>query len=97
MTDTLVPDSPAEVQAALGYERPEALSWDSRLRRTVTIYIPLALFVIVLLFPFYWMAVTSIKPDYEMYDYKTYNPFWVHSPTLRNIKCCCSRPTIPAG
>ena len=43
------------------------------------------LFVIVLLFPFYWMAITAFKPDYEMYDYKKYNPFWVHSPTLANI------------
>ena len=45
---------------------PERLSWDSRLRTTVTVYIPLAIFVIVLLFPFYWMAITSVKPDYEM-------------------------------
>ena len=51
----------------------------------MTIYLPLALFVIVLLFPFYWMAITAIKPDYEMYDYAKYSPFWVHSPTLANI------------
>ena len=48
---------------------PERLSWDSRLRMTITVYIPLSLFVIVLLFPFYWMAITAFKPDYEMYDY----------------------------
>ncbi|MBS0644761.1 MAG: carbohydrate ABC transporter permease [Acetobacteraceae bacterium] len=65
---------------------PEYLSWDSKARRTITVYIPLAIFVIVLLFPFYWMAITSVKPDYEMYDYKQYNPFWVYSPTLDNIK-----------
>jgi len=40
----------------------------------------------VLLFPFYWMAVTTFKPNEELYDYKTYNPFFVHSPTLANIK-----------
>jgi multiple sugar transport system permease protein len=95
MTDTLVPDSPAEVQAAIGYERPETLSWDSRLRRSVTVYIPLALFVLILLFPFYWMAITSIKPDYEMYDYKTYNPFWVHSPTLHNIEVLLFQTNYP--
>jgi multiple sugar transport system permease protein len=49
------------------------------------VYLPLALFLIVLLFPFYWMTVTAFKPDAEMYDYKTYSPFWVHSPTLHNI------------
>ncbi len=65
---------------------PERLSWDSRARRMVTIYLPLACFTIVLLFPFYWMTITAFKPDYEMYDYKKFNPFWVHSPTLANIK-----------
>ena len=53
---------------------PERLSWDSAPRRMVTIYLPLALFVIVLLFPFYWMAITAIKPDYEMYDYAEVQP-----------------------
>jgi multiple sugar transport system permease protein len=95
MTETLVPDSPAEVQAAIGYEAPEMLSWDSRLRRTVTVYIPLAVFVIVLLFPFYWMTITAFKPDYEMYDYKQYNPFWVHSPTLHNIEVLLFQTNYP--
>ena len=67
-------------------DAPERLSWDSRARRMVTIYLPLACFTVVLLFPFYWMTITAFKPDYEMYDYKKYNPFWVHSPTLANIK-----------
>ncbi len=88
MTDAYVPDSPAEIEAVTGKTRdvPETMSWDSRARRMVTIYLPLAIFVIVLLFPFYWMAITSIKPDYEMYDYSKFDPFWVHSPTLQNIK-----------
>ena len=65
---------------------PERLAWDSRARRVVTVYVPLALFVIVLLFPFYWMTITAIKPNYELYNYTKYNPFWVHSPTLENIR-----------
>ncbi len=87
MTDA-VAQADAEIETAGGRssDAPEYMSWDSRARRTVTIYIPLAIFVLVLLFPLYWMAITSIKPDYEMYDYKKYNPFWVHSPTLENIK-----------
>ena len=97
MTDALVPDSAAEVEAAVGrtYDAPERLSWDSRLRTTVTVYNPLALFVIVLLFPFYWMAITSIKPDYEMYDYSKFNPFWVHSPTLHNIEVLLFETNYP--
>ena len=67
-------------------DAPEALAWDSKLRRTVTVYVPLAIFMLVLLFPFYWMAITAIKPDDQMYDYAKFSPFWVHSPTLHNIK-----------
>ena len=67
-------------------ERQGALSWDSMPRRVVTLYIPLVLFVVVLLFPFYWMAVTTFKPNDELYNYKDFNPLWVHSPTLQNVK-----------
>jgi multiple sugar transport system permease protein len=31
------------------------------------------------------MTITALKPDYEMYDYAKFSPFWVHSPTLANI------------
>jgi multiple sugar transport system permease protein len=54
-------------------------------RRMVTVYIPLALFVIVLLFPFYWMGVTTFKPNDELYNFSDHNPFWISSPTLANI------------
>ena len=54
-------------------------------RRVVTLYIPLAAFVIVLLFPFYWMAVTSFKPDRELLS-REGNPFWVVAPTLAHFK-----------
>ena len=64
---------------------PELLSWDSRARRVVTVYVPLALFIIILLFPFYWMTITAFKPDNEMEDYKDFSPFWIHSPTLHNF------------
>ena len=30
-------------------------------RKAVTVYLPLVVFLIVLLFPFYWMAITSVK------------------------------------
>jgi len=65
---------------------PDLMSWDSRARRVVTLYVPLACFVLILLFPFYWMAVTSFKPNAELYDFKTYNPFWISSPTLDHIR-----------
>jgi multiple sugar transport system permease protein len=64
----------------------ETMAWDSKARRMVTIYLPLACFVIILLFPFYWMTVTAFKPDAELYDFRTHNPFWISSPTLAHIK-----------
>jgi multiple sugar transport system permease protein len=54
-------------------------------RRIVTIYLPLAAFVIVLLFPFYWMTITALKPDEELLS-REGNPFWVIHPTLSHIK-----------
>ena len=54
-------------------------------RRLVTIYLPLVAFMFVLLFPFYWMVVTSVKPNEELLS-RTGNPFWVHNPTLAHIK-----------
>jgi len=63
----------------------ETMAWDSKARRMVTIYLPLACFVIILLFPFYWMTVTAFKPDAELYDFRTHNPFWITSPTLAHI------------
>jgi multiple sugar transport system permease protein len=54
-------------------------------RRVVTLYLPLAIFLFVLLFPFYWMAMTSIKPNAELLSREA-NPFWVAGPTLEHFK-----------
>ena len=54
-------------------------------RRAVTVWLPLGIFVFVLLFPFYWMAVTSIKPDHELIS-REGNPFLVVGPTLAHFK-----------
>ncbi|HYB08572.1 MAG TPA: carbohydrate ABC transporter permease [Alphaproteobacteria bacterium] len=54
-------------------------------RKVVTVYVPLGVFLIVLLFPFYWMAITSFKTNEELYDYKTFSPFWLTHPTLANF------------
>ncbi|APV51522.1 sugar ABC transporter permease [Betaproteobacteria bacterium GR16-43] len=54
-------------------------------RRVVTLYIPLGIFVFVLLFPFYWMVVTSFKPNAELLS-REGNPFWVIAPTLAHFE-----------
>jgi multiple sugar transport system permease protein len=81
MTDAVSVEAPSKATVT-----PDQMSWDSRTRRMMTIYLPLALFVVVLLFPFYWMTVTSFKPNAELYDYKKFNPFLIGSPTLQHIK-----------
>ena len=58
-------------------------------RRWVFFYIPLGVFVFVLLFPFYWMMVTTVRPDSELYRpwmAPNYTPFWTFHPTLEHIK-----------
>jgi multiple sugar transport system permease protein len=58
---------------------------DSPLRRWVTLYIPILCFLFVLLFPFYWMAMTSFKPNEELVS-KAANPFWIIHPTLAHFE-----------
>lgn len=74
---------------------PETLSWDSRSRRMVTIWVPLACFLLILLFPFYWMSITAFKPNAELYDYNTHNPFWITSPTLDHIRLLLFNTAYP--
>jgi multiple sugar transport system permease protein len=52
----------------------------SRFRR---LYLPLAVFLVLMLFPFYWMLITSIKPNRELYNAKIM-PLVVHQPTLQH-------------
>jgi len=54
-------------------------------RRVVTLYLPIAVFLFVLLFPFYWMVITSFKPDAELLT-REGNPFWVVAPTLAHFE-----------
>jgi multiple sugar transport system permease protein len=64
-------------------------------RRAVFLYLPLAIFVFVLLFPFYWMVVTSIKPDNELLS-RSGNPFWVIGPTLAHFEKLVFQTEYPA-
>jgi multiple sugar transport system permease protein len=44
-------------------------------------YMPLSLFVVFALFPFYWMLMASLKSNQELYSLKAF-PFWVERPVL---------------
>jgi len=67
-------------------DKAEGLSYlDSLPRRLVTLYLPLGIILLVLLFPFYWMALTAVKPDEQLIDMDRFNPFWTTAPTLKHI------------
>jgi multiple sugar transport system permease protein len=46
-------------------------------------YLPLIIVLFLLLFPFYWMVMTSFKSLAEIFDY-TRNPLWVSAPSFDN-------------
>src|SRR3954447_408059 len=61
----------------------------ARWRNWVFFYVPMTLFLIFLLFPFYWMVITSVRPDGELYrpwNSVNYNPFWTWKPTLEHVQ-----------
>jgi multiple sugar transport system permease protein len=77
---------PSKVPTSARSDESEGMSYlESLPRRLVTLYLPLFVILIVLLFPFYWMALTSIKPDEQLIDMEKFNPFWVIHPTFKHI------------
>jgi multiple sugar transport system permease protein len=53
------------------------------INRLLNIYLPLGLYLVFLLFPFYWMTIVSVKPTNDLFDMKL-NPFWIQKFTLEN-------------
>ncbi len=52
-------------------------------KRWLCLYLPLGAVAILTLFPFYYMAVTAIRPDREMYipwNRPNFAPFWTCAP-----------------
>ena len=61
----------------------------ARWRRWAFFYVPLGVFVFSLLFPFYWMAITTVRPDGELYrpwNAANYAPFWTAHPTWEHVQ-----------
>jgi multiple sugar transport system permease protein len=59
------------------------LPGDTRRLRVLQLWLPLVFFLFLALFPFYWMAVTSLKPNAELYNTRIM-PLIVHHPTLKH-------------
>jgi multiple sugar transport system permease protein len=84
MTDVITPkpiisDAKTDIREGMTY-------LESVPMRLVTLWLPLGIIMVILLFPFYWMVLTSVKPNAQLVDMNTYNPFWVVNPTLEHIK-----------
>jgi multiple sugar transport system permease protein len=89
MTDALAgkATTPKAVLGPTVTDTSEGMSYLQTLpRRLVNLYLPLSIILFVLLFPFYWMALTAIKPDDQLLDLDTYSPFWTWTPTLKHIE-----------
>jgi multiple sugar transport system permease protein len=93
MTDFLVSKlaakavDPKSILTGSTADHSEGMSYlESLPGRLVTLYLPLLIIVIVLLFPFYWMALTAVKPDEQLLDLDKFNPFWTNAPTLKHIE-----------
>src|SRR5438132_11271797 len=91
MTDVLASKvaSPRAVLSGVTADHTEGMSYLQTLpRRLVTLYLPLSVILFVLLFPFYWMALTAIKPDEQLLDLDRFNQIWTWTPTLNHIQQC---------
>jgi multiple sugar transport system permease protein len=64
-------------------------------RRVVTVYLPLVIFLLVLLFPFYWMAITTFKSNEELLNQREFSPFLVYHATWANIEKLLFRTSYP--
>src|ERR671939_1423805 len=57
----------------------------SRVARLLRMWVPIGFFLVLALFPFYWMAVTSVKPNAELYNTRMM-PLLVYHPTLKHYR-----------
>ena len=67
-------------------------------KKWFTFYIPMAVFLVFTLFPFYWMAVTAVRPDGELYRtwrQASATPFWTLEPTLEHVKGLLQTTAFP--
>lgn len=76
----------------MDYEKIEKTAQSRRLLKNIAVYTLLTLWALMVLFPFYWMVLTSVK------SYGAYNSEWIPqlytlSPTLQNYQEAFS--TVP--
>jgi multiple sugar transport system permease protein len=71
---------------------------ERRWKKFLHFQLPLAFFVLLTLFPFYWMLITAIRPDEELYrSWRAVNntPFWTLAPTLAHVRDLLAKTMFP--
>ena len=69
----------------INYEKIEKSAKFSQKLRTACIYVLLTFWALIVLFPFYWMLLTSVK-SYGAYNSEYIPAFFTMSPTLENYQ-----------
>ena len=67
------------------YKQVELVARRRRAVRRAVTYVLLALWAVIVLFPFYWMVLTSVK-SYSAYSAERIPAFFTLSPTLQNYR-----------
>ena len=68
---------------SINYEKIEKAAAAKKKMKNFFIYLALVVWAIIVLFPFYWMVLTSIK-SYGAYSSEYIPKFWTTSPTFQN-------------
>src|SRR5712664_3951745 len=67
-------------------------------KKWIFFYLPMTVFILFTLFPFYWMAVTAMRPDGELYRtwrQASATPFWTLEPTLEHFRDLLQTTAFP--
>jgi multiple sugar transport system permease protein len=67
-------------------------------KKWLNFHLPMTVFILFTLFPFYWMAITAFRPDGELY--RTWrqpnaSPLWTLEPTLEHLKGLMQTTAFP--
>ena len=74
------------VATAATLEAAEAAARKKEIRRRLLIYAGLAPYIVIAVFPIYWMAITAFKQEPDLYRMENI-PFWFNlAPTLKNFR-----------
>ncbi len=63
------------------------------MKRLLTLWLPLAIFLAFALFPFAWMTISAFKPDAELYNLRA-NRLWIAHPTLDQFRALFAKTDV---